>query len=637
MRVIRASLLLVLLVLLGGLLPQGSASAGPSVAVDDAESPGKLVLLLDSSGSMKEAAPGGTTKIEAAKRALDEVTEKLPDDAEVGVRVFGATVEDRSKAGACVDTQRVVPVGPLDRSAIDAAVEKYEPFGETPIGNALKGAARDLGPERAGQQRTIVLLSDGEPTCAPDPCVVARQLRRQGIDLRINVVGLDVQGKARSALQCIARAGGGRYFDATDADDLSDSMVQVSVRPLRRFSVSGEPVTGGTSTADPAEIEPGDYVDTSLPNDQPRFYLVDVPKNGGVSASVLMRPGNSERLVDTLGVRLMTLDGQECAQDLAQGANVLGLRSILGSAALFYPVGGRNISEPCQEAEQLLVQVSFDGPPTRYELKLRGYPAITDEASLPAPVDIKARDTWQRPARLSGLGTPIVGGASFESAPELEPGTTYADTLRPREQLIYKVEVPWGQSPRMTARLETDPTAAEAQSIFGVQAEARAFNALGALLAPTSNPDTGATPSGRYNGDKPVTITEAYPPVRLRNLVPFDSEITENAIAGDYYFTIEMGGGSDRAEERFAAPVRIAVELDGERSGEPSFADDVSGAPPSPNAKAKAAEKTDGERDESSSTGFAMSTGAVVLLALGALLVVATIAAAGFAVGRRRR
>ena len=145
-----------------------------------------------------------------------------------------------------------------------------------------------------------MLLSDGEPTCAPDPCQVARQLRRPGIDLRINVVGLDVQGKARSALQCVARAGGGRYFDATDADDLSDSLVQVSVRPLRLFSLSGEPVTGGTSTADPAEIEPGDYVDTSLPKGQPRYYLVDVPKNGGVSASVVMRPADSDRLVDIL-------------------------------------------------------------------------------------------------------------------------------------------------------------------------------------------------------------------------------------------------------------------------------------------------------------------------------------------------
>ena len=143
------------------------------------------------------------------------------------MRVFGATVFSRQDEGACTDTQNVVPVGPLDREALTAEIGRYTPYGETPIGNALKGAARDLGPEG---KRTIVLLSDGEPTCAPDPCQVARTLRRQGVDLTVNVVGLDVSGAARRALQCIARAGGGTYYDVSDPDELAGSLVSVSVR-----------------------------------------------------------------------------------------------------------------------------------------------------------------------------------------------------------------------------------------------------------------------------------------------------------------------------------------------------------------------------------------------------------------------
>ena len=71
---------------------------------------GKLVLLLDSSGSMKESA-GGQTKIAAAKAALKDVLTRLPDDAQVGVRVFGAKVFSAKDEGACTDTQNVVPVG----------------------------------------------------------------------------------------------------------------------------------------------------------------------------------------------------------------------------------------------------------------------------------------------------------------------------------------------------------------------------------------------------------------------------------------------------------------------------------------------------------------------------------------------
>ena len=263
--------LTVLLAPLGSPPGQASRASGPVRTADTSAPTGRLVLLLDSSGSMKDLAPGGGTKIAAAKAALSDVATNLPDDAEVGVRVFGATVENRAQPGACTDTQNVVPVGRLDRGAIAKAVVRYRPYGETPIGNALKGAARDLGAAQDGVRRTIVLLSDGEPTCAPDPCTVARQLRDRGIDLRINVVGLDVAGKARQGLQCIARSGGGRYFDADSAEDLADSMVQVSVRGLREFSVTGERVTAGTSTADPTSLEPGDYVDTTSAQRAPKY------------------------------------------------------------------------------------------------------------------------------------------------------------------------------------------------------------------------------------------------------------------------------------------------------------------------------------------------------------------------------
>ena len=140
MRTLRVLLAGTILALSPALLAPQPAAAAP------ADENGRLVLLLDSSGSMAEPAPGGGTKIDAAKDALRDVVEQLPETADVGMRVFGAKVFSRTDPGACLDTQNVVPVGPLDRDRLDAAVAKYEPYGETPIGNALRGAARDLGP-----------------------------------------------------------------------------------------------------------------------------------------------------------------------------------------------------------------------------------------------------------------------------------------------------------------------------------------------------------------------------------------------------------------------------------------------------------------------------------------------------------
>lgn len=622
---------LLVVVLLGALAPTTAAAAPPDTA--DGDETGRLVLLLDSSGSMKEPASGGGSKIDAARSALGDVVDQLPDSAQVGVRVFGAEVFSRQDPGACTDTQNVVPVGPLDRTRLRTAVAGYQPYGETPIGNALRGAARDLGAARAGERRTIVLLSDGEPTCAPDPCVVARQMRKRGIDLRINVVGLDVTGKARSALQCVARAGGGRYFDASSSAELSDSLVQVSVRALRLFSLAGEPVTGGTSTAEPTELEPGDYVDETLPDKAPRFYVVDVPEGGSVSASAVMRPGTeNDRILDTVGVTLLTPDGTRCRIDTSSGLNALMLASIVGSAAYYNPLGAA-ADEACSRATRLLVQVDFNGPPTPFELRVRSYPAVTDVASLPDPIDLADRDSWERPVALKGAGTPLVGGASFESAPEIQPGTTYADTLRPREQLIYKVKVGYGQGPRMTARLETDRQAARLQGILGVQVQATAFNALGKELGTTSNSENEVRPTGRYNGEAPVSLTQAPPPVRFRNVESPTSEVSEASLDGYYYFTVEMGGDSDAAAEQFAAPVRLAVALDGEETGAPSYAGNVAGessAPSTPSPGTAEAADVDPDTDTTFTVPSAVLVGGGIVLALG----VATLA--GFVLGRRR-
>src|SRR5215467_12307867 len=65
-------------------------AAVPSHADDPSK--GKLLLVLDSSGSMKGADASGATKIAAAKKALRSVIDHLPDRAQVGLRVYGATV-----------------------------------------------------------------------------------------------------------------------------------------------------------------------------------------------------------------------------------------------------------------------------------------------------------------------------------------------------------------------------------------------------------------------------------------------------------------------------------------------------------------------------------------------------------------
>ena len=64
-----------------------------------------------------------------------------------------------------------------------------------------------------------------------------------------------------------------------------------------------------------------------------------------------------------------------------------------------------------------------------------------------------------------------------------------------------------------------------------------------------------------------MTVSQGHPPVRFRNLESADSTINQVAFDGYYYFTVEMGGDSTRANENFQAPVRLAVAVDGQESG----------------------------------------------------------------------
>lgn len=98
----------------------GVAGFGPAAA--DGDSTGRMMLVLDSSGSMKEKASGGQTKIAAAKQALGEVISSLPADQAVGLRVYGAKVFSRDDAGACKDSQKVVDPATDNRDALRRAV-----------------------------------------------------------------------------------------------------------------------------------------------------------------------------------------------------------------------------------------------------------------------------------------------------------------------------------------------------------------------------------------------------------------------------------------------------------------------------------------------------------------------------------
>lgn len=231
------------------------SEAAPAVA----QSPlpvNPTVIVLDASGSMKtDDAPG--PRIEAAKDAVRTLVDGLPTGAPVALIAYGTATDssDAAKSAGCQDIKTLVPLGPVDKQVFDSAVDGVVASGYTPLGNAARAAAALLP---ASGHRTIVIVSDGEDTCAPPaPCDVAKELSGPG--LTIHSVGFRVSGDAKDQLTCMSQAAGGRYVDASNALQL-EAFLRTTVDPNAAVNtlthVGFSDVAIGMSIAEAKAVDP---------------------------------------------------------------------------------------------------------------------------------------------------------------------------------------------------------------------------------------------------------------------------------------------------------------------------------------------------------------------------------------------
>lgn len=428
-------------------------------APPDGSKPGRMVLVLDASGSMKESAGGGTTRIQAARTALNEVVDNLPDDQEVALRVYGSKVEFRDQPGACEDSRRVVDLGTDNRDALRSAIASYEPFGETPTGYALQEAGKDLGGEG---QRTIVLVSDGEPTCDPDPCQVAQQLAQDGVDVRIDVVGLGVSGKARDTLRCVAERGNGTYYDAQDAGDIVDSLVESAARAARPFDFTGDPVQGTPTAADAPELTSGQYLDT-MPTSGPILYRVRRTAPGSTVHVGITTRSTPDATAAAASVAIKRADDErQCSSASAFGV-VLGMRNpvLFGGTSSWKATP----DDPCNTVDELLVEVdsrSADVAGQPLEIAVYEEPPLADPLTTPTRTDPIEGGAWE--TLEPGDAQAATPGTSLASAPVISDGTWSAD-ISPGEAQVFAVPVDWGQDVQFQLDTRLTKTAIDAAAV----------------------------------------------------------------------------------------------------------------------------------------------------------------------------
>lgn len=102
-----------------------------NAAAAEADEFSPVMVVLDSSGSMKARDAGGSgTRLDAAERAVSTMVDGLPAQAQVGLTIYGAGTGSAGsdKAAGCRDVRVVQPVGPVNKPALKAAVSADPPF-----------------------------------------------------------------------------------------------------------------------------------------------------------------------------------------------------------------------------------------------------------------------------------------------------------------------------------------------------------------------------------------------------------------------------------------------------------------------------------------------------------------------------
>ncbi|MCX4834468.1 VWA domain-containing protein [Streptomyces sp. NBC_01016] len=336
----------------GGLPPTQAYADG----ADERPVP-QVELVLDASGSMRARDIDGGSRMAAAKQAFNEVLDATPDEVELGIRTLGANYPGDDRKTGCKDTERLYPVGPLDRTEAKTAVATLQPTGWTPIGPALLKSADDFT-SGAGAKR-IVLISDGEDTCQPlDPCEVARGIAAKGIGLTIDTLGLVADAKTREQLSCIADATGGTYTAVHHKNQLSDKVGQLVDR-------AADPVTtpvavdGAAQCADAPQLKAGLYTDREKFGEH-RFYRVDVEPGQELRASVSVAADRAVNQDYGVLLRALTTHGREIVRGQEAGDG----RTDVLSTGLRYPKPERDDDTDETRAESVCLQVShsFSAP-----------------------------------------------------------------------------------------------------------------------------------------------------------------------------------------------------------------------------------------------------------------------------------
>ncbi len=180
-------------------------------------------FLFDVSGSMSEVCDG-KPKIDGAKQAIYTFLDKVPDDVNIGLLIFGVRSDEYG-------IQEVVPLGPDNKQKFKNEIEKVYPDGGTPLSNAVYYGEYQLVEKYKQQlgygEYRLIVITDG---IASYPEKFAETLRETQKYPFIAIYGIGLCMDENHILKDYAI----KYTDADNYEELSAALEE-TVAELEDF------------------------------------------------------------------------------------------------------------------------------------------------------------------------------------------------------------------------------------------------------------------------------------------------------------------------------------------------------------------------------------------------------------------
>ena len=245
----------------------------------------RILFLLDASLSMKNEWKGGT-KWDVARTALADIADSIAviPNCEMGLRVFGHLYPEPDKN--CHDSRLEVRIDTANLKTIKRKLDEIRPKGITPLVYSIEKSVNDFG--GVAGKNIIIIITDGEDACNRDPCSVSELLQKNNILLRPFIIGMALQAKSVSEMQCM-----GKLFNTNSAAEFSETLKAVVAESIAKTSMQ---VNLNDKNGKPTETDVAmTFLDAQ--SNQPRYNFYHSMNTRGVPDTIIISPAIKYKLL----------------------------------------------------------------------------------------------------------------------------------------------------------------------------------------------------------------------------------------------------------------------------------------------------------------------------------------------------